>query len=178
MLKKILFAPLIVALVSTLAFGLQQDAPWEKFNSPEGKFNVLMPSKPTLEVSDVDSSVGKLTLYRYSTSNSTGYFLASYGDYPTAPKDANEAESVLDRAREGISEGSKSEIVSEKRILIAGYPGREITTRKAAQSDMVVFKWRIYLVGRRLYETVAATVLKDSESPDIMKFLTSFDLNK
>lgn len=178
MLKKILIAPLLVVLVSTPAFGFQQDALWEKFNSPEGKFNILMPSKPTLEVKEVDSSLGKLTLYLYSTSNSTGYFLASYGDYPVGPKDANEAESVLDGVRDGIQKGSTSEIVSEKKILIASYPGREITTRKAAQGEVVVFKWRVYLVGRRLYETVAATGQKDSESPEIMKFLTSFDLNK
>jgi hypothetical protein len=178
MLKKILIAPLLVVLVSTLAFGFQQGALWEKFNSPEGKFNILMPSKPTLEVRDVDSAVGKLTIYLYSTSNSTGYFLASYGDYPTAPKDANEAESVLDGVREGIQKGSKSEIVSEKKILIDTYPGREITTSKANQGEVVVFKWRICLVGRRLYQNAVGTMQKDSESPEIMKFLTSFDLNK
>jgi hypothetical protein len=178
MLKKILIAPLLVVLVSTPAFGFQQGALWEKFNSPEGKFNILVPSKPALEVRDVDSSLGKLTLYLYTTSNSSGYFLASYGDYPVAPKDANQAESVLDGVRDGIQTGSKSEIVSEKKISLDSYPGREITTRKTDQGEVVVFKWRIYLVGRRLYENAVGTLQKDSESPEIMKFLTSFDLNK
>jgi len=126
----------------------------------------------------IDSSLGKLTIYLYSTSNSSGYFLASYGDYPVGPKDANQAESVLDGVRDGIQTGSKSEIVSEKKILLDSYPGREITTRKTDQGEVVVFKWRVYLVGRRLYENAVGTLQKDSESPDIMKFLTSFDLNK
>jgi hypothetical protein len=178
MLKKILIAPLLVVLVSTLAFGFQQGALWEKFNSPEGKFNILAPSKLALKVGEVDSVQGKLTLYLYSTSNSSGYFLASYGDYLVGPKDANEAESVLDGVRDGIQAGTKTEIVSEKKILIDGYPGREITTRKTDQGEVVIFKWRIYLVGRRLYENAVGTLQKDSESPDIMKFLTSFDLNK
>ena len=124
MLNKILTASLLVVLVSTLAVGFQQGALWEKFNSPEGKFNILMPSKPALEVRDVDSSLGKLTLYLYSTSNSSGYFLASYGDYPVGPKDANQAESVLDGVRDGVLKGSTSELGSPRRkISLDDLPG-------------------------------------------------------
>jgi hypothetical protein len=177
-MKKILLASLVVVSLSTLAFGLQQGAPWQKFNSPEGKFNVLMPSEPTLEVRDVDSAVGMLKLYLYSTSTSSGYFLASYGDYPTAPKDANEAESVLDGVRDGIVSGSKSELVSEKKISLYGYPGREIITKKTNEGEVVIFHWKICLVGRRLYQLTVGTTQKDSEIPDVMKFLSSFDLNK
>ena len=178
MLKKILIASLVVIFVNTLAFAFQRDAPWERFNSPEGNFNILMPSKPAIDLKDVDTAVGTLKLHLFSASTDTGYFLVSYGDYPSAPADLNDAESVLNGVRDGIVNGSTSELVSEKKISLYSYPGREIVTKKATQGDVIVFKWRIYLVGRRLYQIAVGTTQKDAEMPDVNKFLTSFDLNK
>ncbi|MDT4898643.1 MAG: hypothetical protein QOH25_3720 [Acidobacteriota bacterium] len=178
MLKKIVTASLLVLLVSTLAFSFQQSAPWEKFNSPEGKFNVLMPSKPKAQTSEVDSAIGKLTLYVYASPSSIGYFAVSYGDYPVEPKDASQKESVLDRVQNGILSNLKTEPVSAKKISLYGHPGREFSAKKMVEGADAVFNWRILLVGNRLYQLVAVTAQKDSESPEVAKFITSFELNK
>lgn len=178
MLKKSLTAALLVSLLSSLAFGYTQGAEWQKFNSPEGRFNILMPSKPEHEVKEVDSPLGKLTLYAYAASNDTGYFLVSYGDYPVEPKDAAQKEMVLDGVRTGVLNGLGAEMSGEKKITLAGHPGREFTANKAIQGTEVVFTWRIYLVGQRLYQLAAVTPKASAGSPEISKFLTSFDLNK
>lgn len=123
-MKNILIASLVVIFVSTQALGFQQSAPWKKFSPPAGKFSILMPSEPTPEVRDVDTAVGTLKLYLFAASTSSGYFLASYGDYPSAPADSNEAESVLDGVRDGIVNGSNSELVSENRFSFYSHPAR------------------------------------------------------
>lgn len=178
MLKKTFAAVLVVVLTGTLAFGFQEPAKWERFNSPEGRFNILMPKKPEVEVKDVDSAIGKLTLYAYSASTVTGYYLVSYGDYPVEPKDVAQREKVLDGVRSGVLNGLEAKMDSEKKITLGEHPGREFTAAKNVQGSDVVFNWRIFLVGRRLYQLAVVTQKGDAASPDIAKFLTSFDLNK
>ena len=176
MFKKILAAVLLVTILGTLAFRYGQGVGWENFNSPEGRFNILMPTKPKLEVKEVDSRVGKLTLYAYSASNNTGYFIVSYADYPAEP---NEKETMLDAVRTGVLNGlSVAMSGTEKKIAIFGYPGREFSASKTVQDTEVIFTWRIYLVGRRLYQLAVVTPKADANSPDIAKFLTSFELSK
>jgi len=177
-MKKMLTASLVVIFLSTLALGFQQGAAWKKFSPPLGRFSVLMPSEPTAEVKDVETKVGMLKLHQFSASTGSGYFLASYGDYPSAPADSNEAESVLDGVLSGIVNGSNSELVSETKFSFYSNPARELVTKKTSEGEVIVFHWRIYLVGRRLYQLAVGTSQKDSEMPDIAKFLISFDLNK
>jgi hypothetical protein len=177
MLKKTLTATLFVALLSSLAFGYQQGAGWEKFNSPEGRFNILMPAKPEQKVKEVDSPVGKQTLYTYSVLNNTGYFGVTYGDYPVEPNSAAQKETVLDRITKSLA-ARGAEMIGEKKITLAGHPGREFTVDKNIQGTDVVYNWRIYLVGQRLYQLAVVTPKANAGSPDVAKFLTSFELSK
>jgi hypothetical protein len=186
MLKKLRVVPIIVLLLAPIASAFQETAPWRTFNSPEGKFSVLMPTGPKVEVQDVDSVVGKLTLYSYASSSKAAYLMVAYGDYPREPTDAANAEQVLDGVREGVLKGIGGEKISENKIVLTGransgaalidYPGREFTGRKIHEGSEVVFSWRIYLVGRRLYQLAAITNKADATSPDVPKFLTSFQL--
>jgi hypothetical protein len=180
MLKKAsAFAPLLVLLVWASVSAQQPGAAWEKFNSPEGRFNVLMPAKPALETKEVDSPVGKLTLYAYSASNKTGYFLTSFGDYPVEPKDAANVETVLDAVQSGVLKGIEAEASpGAKKISLGAYSGREFSAKKEMQGMKVVFNWRIYLAGRRLYQLAVVTEETVTPSPQIAKFFTSFDITK
>jgi hypothetical protein len=175
-------ATLILALLTyTVAYGIKQPgpaepAPWEKFSSPEGRFTLLMPAKPTVSTRDVDTKVGKLTLYSYAAGNSVAFFGGSFADYPTAARDVAHAEEVLDGVRDGVLKGSESKLISEKKISVKGHPGREFTASGKVNETDVIYAWRIYLVDRRLYQLAVGTLVKDSNHPDVAKFLTSFDL--
>jgi hypothetical protein len=174
MLTRTLAALLLIIFPTLLAFG-QQSPEWKKFDSPEGKFNILLPTQPELEVRDVDSAIGKLTLYAYSSKNDTSYFQVSYADYSIAPSD-EQIEPVLDGIRRGVMDGLKAELLSEKKVSLHNYPGRQFTAQKSDEGIDIVFKWKIILVGRRVYQVAVATSPKDSESPDVQRFLTSFDV--
>jgi len=56
------------------------------------------------------------------------------------------------------------------------YPGRDFTGTKMNQGSEIFFSWRIYLVGRRLYQLAVITNKAEANSPDVSKFLTSFQL--
>ena len=184
MLKNAHAAALLVLLACAHAFAQQQQQQppaevWEQFNSTEGRFKILMPAKPTVEKKEVDSPVGKLTLYAYSASNNKGYFLASYGDYPAEPRDAANAETVLDAVQAGVLKGIDVEaLAGAKRISLGGLTGREFSAKKEMQGMKVVFNWRIYLAGRRLYQLAVVTQETPSPSPAVAKFFSSFDIIK
>ena len=180
MLKKAsAFAALLVLVTWANALAQQPPAAWEKFISPEGRFHVLMPAKPASEAKEVDSSIGKLTLYVFSASNAKGYFMASYGDYPVEPKDAAQGEAVLDGVQVGVLKGIEAEALpGAKKITLGGFSGREFSAKKEMQGMKVVFNWRIYLAGRRLYQLAVVTQDTTAPSPEIGKFLTSFDITK
>jgi hypothetical protein len=176
MLKKISVATLIIVLVSSVAVAFQTDQAWPTFDSPEGRFSVVLPTKPTVEVKDIDSAVGKLTMYAYSSSNNVAYFMVSFGDYPKDPTDAAQKETVLDGVRSGVVKGLEGTLLSETKITIDGHPGRAFKAKRIVEGSEMVFNWKIYLVGRRLYQMAVATTTPNAESPDVGRFLASFKL--
>lgn len=171
---------LVLALATfTIAFSMQQpttvEPGWEKFTSTEGRFAVLLPTKPKADSREVDTKVGKLTLYSFSSSGANGYFGISYGDYPSSPRDSAQAEQVLDGVRNGVVSGAGAKLTSEKKVTIKGNPGREIVASARIEESDVICTWRIYLVGRRLYQFASLTTVRDANHPDVAKFLNSVE---
>jgi hypothetical protein len=176
MLKKTLATSIVILLLSSLVLGFQEAEAWPTFNSPEGRFSVVMPTKPRVEVKDVDSAVGKLTLYSYSSSTAAVFLLVSFGDYPKEPADAAHKEDVLDGVRDGVLKGLGAELLSEERITIGINPGRAFVAKKTDKDSELVFHWRVFLVGRRLYQLGVVMQKQNAETPDTTKFLKSFQL--
>jgi hypothetical protein len=175
MIKKASTAALIVLICSVIAFGFQQPSDWVSFSSPEGRFSIGAPTKPQENVKDIDSAVGKLQLHSFPSSSAIAYFMVSYGDYPNEPA-ADRRELVLDGVRDGVIKGLEGELISETKISIDGYPGRELLAKKSIEGSETTFNWRLYLVGRRVYQVAVATKKADSTTPEITKFLNSFRL--
>lgn len=175
MLKKICSVTIVMLLSSGLVFA-QQTVEWTKVNSPEGRFTVELPSKPETQVRDVDSPMGILKLYVFGGSNGTGQFLISYADYPSEPISGTQPEAVLDGVRGGVLKGLQADLISETRVTLKGHPGREMRAKRILEGSEVVFSWKMFLVGRRLYQMGVVTSTADAESPDIQKFFMSFQL--
>lgn len=177
MLRKTPAAVFVLVLMCSAA-AFQTPNTWTTFDSPEGRFSILTPSKPTVEVKEIDSAVGKLTMYAYSSSNEIGYFMISFGDYPNAPTDAAQALKVLEGVRSGVVKGLQGELTSDDSVAFDGYPGREFKAKRVVENSEVIFRWKIVLVGRRLYQVAAATTPGQAESPELAKFFSSFQLKK
>ncbi len=173
--RKIYSIAVVTALCATFALAVQQPPEWVKVDSTEGRFTAVMPSTPEKGVRDVDTAVGKLQLHTFGSSNKTGQYMLSYADYPNEPTAAQQ-EAVLDGVRGGVLKGLQAELQTETKVTLRGYPGRELRAVKVTDGNEVVFSWKMFLVGRRLYQMGVATTKADSQSPDIQKFFTSFQL--
>jgi len=105
------------------------------------------------------------------------FFPISYFVRPASTKNAIENNSRLVVIRDGVLRSLGGEVVAEKEMRLYGYPGREFFVKKADQGADDLYQWRIFLFGKRVNQIVMATERKDSGSPDIAKFFTSFNLN-
>lgn len=152
MLKKTLAISIMILLLNGAGLAFQERVEWPTLSIAEGRFSVLMPTKPETGVRDVDTTVGKLALYTFASSNTIGYFLLSYADYPNEASTATQQEAVLDGVRGGVLKGLDAELISETRVTLRGHPGREFRAKKLSEGSEVVYSWKLFLVGRRLYQ--------------------------
>lgn len=155
---------------------VQTETEWIKFDSPEGRFSVLLPREPKFETVAASDSSG-ITNYRYSDIESGYGFICEYFDVESPGADAQH---FLDVTRDGIISGASATKVGEEKISLNSYPGRELQLAlKVNQGTEITALNRIYLVGKRLYsltflhlKSMDATVAADLGK----KFLSSFEL--
>ena|SRR5688572_2717082 len=171
--KKIYSFAVITLLCCGFAAVAQQPVEWPKLDSTEGRFRVLMPSKAEPTASETPLGV---TIHTFSSSNKTGTFMISYADYPNAATSPEHEQTVLDKVRDGVLKGTQAALVSETKLTLNGYPGREMYARKIIDGREMILSWRLLLVGRRLYQMAVGTTKANSESPEIKKFFLSFEL--
>ena len=149
---------------------------WIKFNSPEGRFSVLLPHEPKFESVAATETSG-ITNYRYSDIESGYGFICEYFDVPSAGDDV---QSFLDTTRDGILKGAGATKVSEEKISLNSYPGRELQMSfTLKEGTEIIARTRIYLVDKRLYSITFMNV-KSMDSALVAdyakKFFASFEV--
>ena len=173
-MKHVTLALIACLILSSIATATQPE--WVTYSSPDGRFNLQLPKQPTTEVKDVETAVGKLTMYTFTASSSTVTYMASYADYPTVPA-ADRQQPVLDGVRDGVAAKLEAKIFEETKISLVGNPGREFRMTKTTQDGQeLIYHWRTYLVGRRLYQVAAAYYKRDSQPRELPKYFGSFEL--
>ena len=151
-IKKTCSVAIVGLLCCGWALAFQQTSDWAKLDSVEGRFSVSMRTKPEAGTRDVDTAVGKLPLYTFNSANDVAQVIVSYADYPMEPSDAAQYEKVLDGVRDGLLRGLEANLISETRVILKSHPGRELRAKRMFGDVEIVFTWKIYLVGRRLYK--------------------------
>jgi hypothetical protein len=144
-----------------------QTKEWTKFSSPEGRFSILMPVQPVSDDQTKVTAVGKVVMRFFTARAAGGVFIVAYADYAMG-----ETKQELDANRDTFLKGMKATLVSESDIKLQENPGREIR----AARDQLSIRSRIYLVGKRYYQTVAITPATLPGNLEADKFLTSFEL--
>lgn len=133
---------------------------WQPISSSEGHFAVQMPGKPTEDKRDGHS---------FTVQTQQGVFMVAYKDFPDEVGKTS-ADKYLDQVSEGLgTDGDK--VVSQRKITLAGYPGRELRYQTSDGMDGIA---RIYLVKERIY----TVIVMPSKLQDAQKFLDSFRLTQ
>jgi hypothetical protein len=146
-MSKTTLATFLILISATLAYGIQAEAEWVKFTSPEGRFSLVLPQAPKLEVV-TDPTNEKLTHNRFSEFEQGYAFVIEYFDNIVLA----DPEKYLDEAREGIVGAIHGTLIRESKISLDGYPGRELELSLTTSNGTIVSgRTRIYAVGTSFY---------------------------
>lgn len=168
-------SPLVSTQPNGVKAAVQTETPWIKFNSPQGRFSVLLPHEPKFE-SIAATGSDAITNYRYSDLE-TGYgFICEYFDVEST----GDVQGFLDVTRDGIVRGAGATKLGEEKISLKTYPGRELQMAlKVNEGTEITILTRIYLVDKRLYSLTFLHV-KTMDATDAAalgkKFFSSFEL--
>jgi hypothetical protein len=151
---------------------------WIRYTSPAGRYNVLMPTAPTLSTQDSKTADGvKFLQYMASATNDTELCLIGYFDHVSGSTFS------FDKARDGFVGAVNGTLVNETSISLGGYPGRELkVVGKAADGVEYILRVRIYDVKNRVYVVqfiIASSADADAVvNADARKYFDSFSVSE
>jgi hypothetical protein len=145
---------------------------WKEYKSAEGHYSVLFAGTPQQTTQRMDTKVGKLDAKVTMLAIKDDVFYAvAFVDYPKDAVATAKPDDLLNGARDGAVTNVNGTLVSEEKITMGGYPGREL--KISAPGDLSLSA-RIYLVKARLYQTIVVAHKAKENVGDTKKFLTSF----
>ena len=181
------FCTLLVSLSPSLVQQVQGSSPtsdvlvqaspaWRRFQSTEGRFEVMLPKPPEQMQQMVDLLGESIPLYAFASEDTSADYLISYADYPQEfISRIGEPSEFLQAVKEGFLGGIEARDVVTQSRRLQGYPGLmvEYMTPDGASGYA-----HFYLVNDRLYQLMVTSQPRNSGNwPDnAQRFLTSFDL--
>jgi hypothetical protein len=134
--------------------------------APEGAgFSILFPSKP---IESVDKKTS-FTLHSFNITAGRATYIASYSDYLPGKLDPATA---LTANRDKFNKSLQATLVSSREITADGHTGIEFTSETPAAN----VKSQMFLIGNRMYQTVAFVFRDADETRNVDRFFDSFKL--
>ena len=148
------------------------DSGWVKFNSPNGRFSVLMPVTPEEKTETTDSAHGPYTTHLFVVRDTTSVYLIGWVDYDPSFNFNRQAE--LEANRDNFVKGISATLLSSKATMIDGYNAIEFSAETADR----IFKSRVFLVGRRPYQIVIGSPKGMDDTALVERFFNSFKVGR
>lgn len=141
---------------------------WAHFNSPTGKFSVLVPEIPEEKIETTQSEHGPYTTHLFIVRGERQVYLIGWVDYD--PSFNFNRQSELEANRDNFVKGVKATLTGTRSLNIDGYSVIEFT----ADTDDRTFKSRVYMVGRRPYQIVVGYPKGEEDIEVTRRFFNSF----
>jgi hypothetical protein len=166
MIARILF----ILVLTGLAVGVcaAQDEPWQKFSPPDHSCSLLFPVTPDKQQKSSDASSGKIVSDIWLAKETGALYMLGITDYPV---DINE-KLELDLDRDNFLKAVHANLITESETILGSHRGREFV---GASTDYT-FRSRIFVIRRRVYQTVVAQPTANLNAKIADKFLASFAL--
>jgi hypothetical protein len=145
---------------------------WVTFNSEPGRFSILMPEIPTEQSDVVQSDYGPYTSHFFTVRSPKSLFLIGWVDYDPSFKFNPTLE--LEANRDNFIKGIKGTLTSSQLVTIDGYQTLVFT----AETIELVFKSRVFMVGRRPYLVVARTAKTVDDDYNVNRFFASLKFRR
>jgi hypothetical protein len=163
----------VILVMLICGYSLYQENRFELFSSEQDGFEVLMPNKPKMAVRSINSPEGikHYNMYYVIQNDDSMFIISSIKNY--AENDSEPVDQRLDTARDNAISVSNGKLVAEKKIAIAGYPGREIVIDT---QDGGVIKSRVYAVNNQLIAMMVVSTKDKIEQDSFNIFFNSLKL--
>jgi hypothetical protein len=149
---------------------------WQTFTSKNGHFAVLMPGTPKSDVDSVETLIGTVDLHSFMVETDEFAYFVAYGDFPPTFVQGADTDAMLDGAREGALADVRGTLVSERRISVQGFPGRELWIEASAGNQKGLAQARMILVGNRFYQVLVVGPKERFAESQAERFLNTFQV--
>jgi hypothetical protein len=145
---------------------------WSEFISVEGRFRVLMPDKPKLEVLTYELGKSRLVHNTFTVERGAFIWLVDYADL-SSEIDSTDPAAFFNEARDQLVRELNGTLQQQKSLTLGRHSGLDIKLRISGGEARV----RLYLVNNRLYQLLVTRLDLLSKSQESMeKFLNSFKI--
>ncbi len=159
------------ALVAALALaGCYPELDWREFNSPEGGFTVLLPSRPARASRELVLAGGKTTMHMVSAHAPEMAFGVGYADLPAGTDPAR----ALDEGRTALVKNIGGRVTAER--ALEGVTGVEFEADGEAGDHPMRLAARVIVYGNRYYQVVLVARTARAGEVDRTIFPGSFKL--
>lgn len=140
-----------------------------RYNSPEGRYAILLPAAPRLNSQSATTPDGTaLTQYMAMVADGDGMLMVAYFDY------ANDVQFNLDKGRDGMINSVHGTLLDEHAISLGGFPGRQIRVLgRTEQGVEFIDRARFYDVKPRVY-VLQCLIPKPLDTPAIAEKCEQF----
>jgi hypothetical protein len=151
---------------------------WMTYTPQDKSYTVKFPGKPQIQNHTNKTKIGEIQflIVGYEDRAKHRAYLTSNLYYPMKPANYD-VEKGLDGARDGALKNTKSTLISENKITLNGYSGREILMKDGKK---LTTKAKIFIDpnGPILYQILVVTDDKNVKFPEAEAFFNSFNINK
>ena len=152
---------------------------WQELKPANAGYAILMPALAQGEAETRDTRFGQLTLNKQAAEFDRMIFGVAYSSLPDDLFAAYSVEQILEAMQDAVLRYYRGRLLSSKSIKLGDYPGVEMTVEVPDDKRTPgggVWRTRFYLVDHVVYEIDHLGSKRQSISPDIRKFMDSFQL--
>ena len=160
---------LILALIVIAApLCAAQEEHWQKFTAPDKSCTLTFPIAPNQQDAGKDTESGRVATTLWLAKDSGTVYLLGITDYPIDV----DATQELGLDRDNFLKAVKANLVSDHPTTLHGLTGLEFV----GTSTEYTFRSRVFMIRRRVYQTVIGQPTANVDAAIADKFLNSFEL--
>jgi hypothetical protein len=150
---------------------------WQEYNSEDGSYAIMMPTRPAHFTQTQQSVVGDLEVHMMAADmHNDGAFMVGHADYP-GDSYAVSADELLDMSAQGAVNSTEATLLGKKKISLDGHPGLELELSLRKLKGRTVT--RVYWVApRRIYIMFASAPSSPETNARLATFLNSLRLRR
>jgi len=145
---------------------------WQQVTSAKGEFSVLMPGAPNEYTETIDTGSGNVELHQVVFDGQQRHYEVSYADYRLKLLQAIDLDAAVENFRQVLVVQHGYELLEDSIVSAGEYRGREL--KAASTIDEQSGRWRLFVVGNRLYSVTVTAPGTEAFSQEADKFFDSF----